>query len=100
MNNPLYILVSKNLNLAYQGVQSLHAACLWLLDNKDQQTWNNQTVVVLEVDNVERWKEKLDMLGIDNSPFIEPDIGNVMTAVACQHDRHSIFRKLKLMGAS
>lgn len=99
MPNKLYVLVNNTLSLPYQGVQGMHAVAQWLLDFKHTQTWNNETIVVLQVSDVEVWKDKLDILGEEYSYFLEPDVDNLMTALAVKTDRHSIFKKLKLMGS-
>jgi len=93
-------LVDRSLSIPYQGVQGAHAVAQWLLEHKDSQTWDNGTLVFVSVDNVEEWHNKLDYLGMDHSYFLEPDVDNLMTALACYTDDKRIFRKLKLMGSS
>lgn len=90
--------MDNSLTIGYQACQAGHCVAQWLLDNKDTQTWNNRTLVYLQVDNVERWKQKLDDLEIKNTHFCEPDIDNKMTSIACQVEDTRIFRKLKLLG--
>jgi hypothetical protein len=94
----LFIIVSNQLDLPYQGVQGGHVVAQWLLDNKDTQTWNNGTVIYLESDRpIERWLEKLQRREVQYSRFIEPDVDNAITAFAVLgHDK--LFKHLKLMG--
>lgn len=94
----LYVLVRNDISLAYQGVQAGHALAEWLLDNKDTQEWNNHTLVYLGVDSVEKWMYKLRALDIPYSYFVEPDIGNEVTALAT-YDDGFVFKDLKLMGS-
>jgi len=96
--NKLFILVSKDIPLEDKAVQAIHVACQYLLDNKDTQTWNNQTVVYLEAD-IDAWCIKLDIKGELYTIFKEPDLDYKITALACQTDRHNIFSKLNLMGS-
>lgn len=96
--NTLYILVRKDLDLAYRAVQGSHAMAAWLIENKETQMWNNNTLVFLEVDHIKRWKYKLDMWDIKYSYFLEPDLDNELTGIACQVES-DIFKNLNLMGS-
>jgi len=96
----LFVLIRNDLKPSYQAVQAGHAVAQWMLDNKDQK-WNNQTLVYLQVpdmDHLEVWASKLNSKAISFSQFNEPDINNQVTALACYTDK-GIFDKLKLMGA-
>ena len=88
--------------LAYQGVQAGHAVAQWLLEHPNQ-TWNNSYLIYLGVEEyqLERWMFKLDLKKIEYSKFIEPDVGNKITAIAIQlpEEYSNLFEKLKLMGA-
>ena len=96
----LFILINKDLDLAYQGVQGGHAAVQWVLDNKDQE-WNNGHLIFLESNKeLEKWETKFQYKGLKYSKFIEPDIGNVTTALAVLLDSEkSPFKHLKLIGS-
>ena len=93
----LFVVVREELPLAYQGVQSGHAVAQWLLDNKDNQNWNNQTLIYLKTPKLEHLMFKLDLQLIKYTKFIEPDLDNQITAIALQTDK-KYFSKLKLVG--
>jgi|WetSurMetagenome_2_1015567.scaffolds.fasta_scaffold1809102_1 hypothetical protein len=52
-------------------------------------------MIYLQVDNILTWKNKLDTHGKHYEEFIEPDVENKITAIACLDDG-KIFKKLKL----
>lgn len=89
----LYILINNELEAVYGCVQGGHAVAQWLLDNKDSQTWNNQYLIYLSAD-VKKWKLKLELMGIPHSCFLEPDLGNTLTAIAVEAPS-KLFQKLK-----
>ena len=96
MSQRLYVLVRKDLPKSYQAVQAGHAVAEWLLCD---QTWQNETLVYLGVDDENEllnWKERLDFKNSKYAEFREPDIGNQLTAVAVLTDG-KIFKKLKLI---
>ncbi len=93
----LYIIVDSRLGLAYQGVQGAHAVAQWMIEHPIQAAqWNNSTLIFLKVDTT-KWKTRLFTLKIDHSQFLEPDMNNIRTAIACYSDGE-IFKDLKLMG--
>ena len=89
----LYVLIDKNLDPVYGCVQGGHVVAQWLLEHPDQ-TWNNSYLIYLYAD-VERWKQRLSYEGLDVSEFIEPDLGNKLTALAIQDNSGEKFKKLK-----
>lgn len=93
----LYVVVHNQLgmSLQYQGVQGGHALAQWLIENPNQ-TWNNNFLIYLQ-DDLEKLTFKLDLKGIKYSKFIEPDLGNKLTAISLQTE-DKMFEKLKLMG--
>jgi hypothetical protein len=96
----LFILIRKDLPLAYQAVQAGHAVAQWMLDNPAHR-WGNQTLVYLSVPDethLDLWCSKLESRGYGYSEFREPDIDNQKTAVAC-YGAEKMFSKLNLMGA-
>jgi len=96
MNQRLYVLVRKDLPKSYQAVQAGHAVAEWLLYD---QSWQNETLVYLGVNNENElldWKERLDFNNIKHASFREPDIGDQLTAIATLSDG-KIFKKLKLI---
>ena len=87
--------------LAYQGVQAGHAVAEWMIKNPNQQ-WNNQTLVYLSVENEDKladWADKLSRRDEEYVQFVEPDIGNEVTALAVAPTNTKLFNKLKLMGS-
>ncbi len=57
--------------------------------------WRNQYLIYLKVDNILQWKDKLDFYHKQYAEFIEPDVGNKVTAIAC-FDDGKMFKRLKL----
>lgn len=57
--------------------------------------WKNQYLIYLQVEDILAWKSKLDFLDKQYAEFIEPDVGNKITSIACLDDG-KIFKKLKL----
>lgn len=92
----LFTLTKSDMEVGYQCAQGAHMVAQWLLDNPNQ-TWNNETLVMLEADDLDLWKFKLNTLGIPYSQFIEPDIGYVTTSIAVLGN-DKLFKKLKLVG--
>lgn len=93
----LYVVVHNQLSMSlqYQGVQGGHALAQWLIENPNQ-TWNNNFLIYLQ-DDLDKLIFKLDLKNIKYSKFIEPDLGNKLTAIALQTE-DKILEKLKLMG--
>lgn len=92
------MLVRKDLSLAYRAVQGGHAVAQWMIEYPGR--WENEYLVYIDTQDVkalEHWKYKLDFLGVSFSLFMEPDLDNQLTAIACVSDG-KMFRKLKLMG--
>ena len=90
----LYVLISKDLEPVYACVQGGHAVAQYLLEHP-KQDWNNQYLIYLYA-NVDNWKRKLDMFGLDYSSFREPDLDNALTALAVE-DEGKMFKNLKLV---
>jgi len=95
----LFILVDNQYPVGLQAAQSSHAACQWLLDNKETQSWNNGYIVLLQTGNLKKWMYKLGHKKMNFSSFTEPDVGHKITAIACLTDDYNTFRNLKLMGS-
>ena len=91
----LYVLISDKLNPIYGCVQGGHAVAQWMLDNKDNQTWNNNYLIYLYAD-IEKWSYKLKMKNLNFSTFNEPDLDNIQTAIAIETDG-SLFKNLKMV---
>lgn len=95
----LYVIVRKDLSVPQQAVQGGHAIAEFLLEH-DNHGWDNGTLVYLGVPDEQGLKkqiERLSLTGINHSVFIEPDIGDQMTAIAAVSDGKP-FRKLRLLG--
>ena len=106
MKNKLYILIDKNLDPIYGAVQGGHAVAEWLLENwqimkngDPDWDWKNDYLIYLSVD-INEWYEKLVRFDPNHfkwTYFIEPDLGNKMTAIAIYENDFpcSIKQKLK-----
>ena len=90
----LYVLISNNLSPVYGCVQGGHAVAQYLLDHPKQK-WNNEYLIYLYA-NLDTWKRRLDMIGLDYSSFKEPDLNNALTAIAVE-DEGKMFKNLKLV---
>ena len=90
----LYVLISNNLSPVYGCVQGGHAVAQYLLEHP-KQTWNNQYLIYLYA-NLNTWKRRLDIMGLDYSAFREPDLNNDLTAIAVE-DEGKMFKNLKLV---
>lgn len=90
----LYVLISKELDPVYGCVQGGHAVAQYLIEHP-KQSWNNQYLIYVYA-NVDKWKQKLDLFELDYSCFKEPDLNNVLTAIAVEDDG-KMFKNLKLV---
>lgn len=90
----LYVLISKDLQPVYGCVQGGHAVAKYLLDNP-KQTWNNSYIYYVYAD-IDKWVDKLTMLGETFSVFEEIDLDFKQTALAIEHSGN-LFKKLKLV---
>lgn len=94
----MYVLVRNDLSKTYQMVQGAHALAQFALKYpKEFSEWGNSTIVFLGIRNLIEmriWMRKLfdeDKICIG---FMEPDLDNQITAIAC-FDSGEIFRELK-----
>lgn len=87
----LYVLIDENLEPVYGCVQGGHAVAQWILEHPEQK-WNNSYLIYLSAD-IDKWRRKLDMKGIDYSEFVEPDLDYQVTAIAIENDGR-LFREL------
>jgi hypothetical protein len=94
MQQRLYVLIDKTLDPIYGCVQGGHAVAQWLLDHPSQ-SWNNNYLIYLEAD-IDKWKERLEYLGIDYTSFQEPDLKNQITSLAILGNE-KLFKHLKLI---
>ena len=96
-SSKLYVLVSNKYPLAYQGVQGGHAVAEWLLNNRQQTEWDNDTLVYLACKDIGHWWHKLQHYGINPVTWHEPDQKNELTAMAVL-GHGELFKNLSLMG--
>jgi hypothetical protein len=87
-------LIDSQYSDSYRAVQAGHAVAKYMLKFLDSE-WKNQYLIYLKVDDILFWKSKLDLLNKQYAEFIEPDVGNKITAIACL-DEGKIFKKLEL----
>ena len=83
----MYCLIRKDLSKSYQAVQAGHAVAQYFLDHGIPDTWDNGTMIYLGVENensLRKWEYKLS--GSKHSSFIEPDIGDELTALSIIDD--------------
>lgn len=90
----LYVLIDKSLEPVYGCVQGGHAVAQYLIEHSTR-NWKNEYLIYVYAD-IHKWMEKLTFLGEDFSYFREPDLKNVITAIAIESDG-KIFRHLKLV---
>lgn len=93
----MYVLCRKDLGAIYGIVQGTHAVAEYLL--KKETKWMNGTIVMLGVTNeyvLKKWQEKLQKNNIPFASFLEPDLGQQLTAIACVLEDGKIFEKLRL----
>ena len=93
----LFAIAINTIDKSYQGVQMGHAVSK-LAAKHPEINWDNQTFVYLQASelNLQKLLLKLEQEGIDATLFIEPDIGNKLTAIACLTENHKLFKSLKL----
>ena len=93
----MYCLIRKDLSKSYQAVQGGHAIAQYFLDHGLPTDWDNGTMIFLGVENkdsLEKWQMKLNRH--KHSAFIEPDIGNEITALSIINDG-KMFSNLSLL---
>lgn len=92
----LYVLIADRLDPVYGCVQGGHAVAQWLLEHPEQD-WNNSYLIYLKAD-IDKWKQRLDLYGIDYTMFQEPDLQGQTTSLAILGN-DKLFKKLDLVGA-
>ena len=90
----LYVLISNKLDSIYGCVQGGHVVAEWLLSHPDQ-NWNNSYLIYVSAD-IQKWKDKLDLMDIEYTEFKEPDLDNEITALAVLNN-DKMFKNLKLV---
>ena len=90
----LYVLISNKLDSIYGCVQGGHAVAEWLLTHPNQE-WNNNYLIYVSAD-VDKWKDRLNIMNVDYTEFKEPDLDHQTTALAVLNN-DKMFKKLKLI---
>lgn len=90
----LYVLISNKLDSIYGCVQGGHVVAEWLLTHPNQE-WNNNYLIYVSAD-VDKWKNRLNIMNIDYTEFKEPDLDYQTTALAVLNN-DKMFKNLKLI---
>ena len=90
----LYVLISNKLDSIYGCVQGGHVVAEWLLTHPNQK-WNNNYLIYVSAD-VDKWKNRLNIMNIDYTEFKEPDLDYQTTALAVLNN-DKMFKNLKLI---
>ncbi len=93
----LYVLIRNDLSSSQQAVQGGHVVAKFASKRPDI-NWDRQTFVYLKVSQyqLKKYLHRLSMDGIFHEKFIEPDIGNQLTSIACL-DQNDSFKGLNLL---
>lgn len=110
MSLKMYVLVRKDLVPSYAAVQAGHALAQYIIENPDlvgtgiDSNWHNGTLIYLAVEDENdliNWASIMYENDIIYSEFVEPDIGDEVTAVAAldYQDRRleELFKELSLL---
>lgn len=94
-NQKLYILVRNDIPVPDQAVQACHAAEMWA--KFDQGDFRDGATVLLSISGtaIGIWQRKLAQKCLSHCHFQEPDLGNIVTVIACHTDTN-IFSGLPL----
>ena len=90
----LYVLISNKLDSIYGCVQGGHVVAEWLLTHPNQE-WNNNYLIYVSAD-VDKWKDRLNIMNVDYTEFKEPDLDYQTTALAVLNN-DKMFKNLKLI---
>jgi hypothetical protein len=97
----MYVLVRSDLSKSQQAVQGGHAVAEYLLMcDRDNITWNNGTIVYLDIPyekELRLWCKKLNDIELEYYEFYEIDINNQMTALATVTDDEELFNDVLLL---
>lgn len=98
------MIVRSDLTEGQKAVQSAHAAVNFVFEHPNRAgPWFRESnyLVLLEADNevVERIIDKCNKVGLDYIVFREPDLGNIITAIAIEPSSttQKLVRNLKLL---
>jgi hypothetical protein len=104
----LYVVTRSDLPSGDQAVQAGHAVAEYIINRKGNFNWNNETLIYLVVDDLEKMEllmRKLRAKFIQYFVWCEPDLQNQMTAFACPCGTldeggyvSSCFDNLKMLG--
>jgi DUF1365 family protein len=95
------VLVRKDLVYSSPAVQAGHVVAEFCLNSSSATTWNNRTLIYLEVEDLKKlrwWCFKLEKKNIEWFEFKEPDMNNELTAICIfLSEENTIFNGLKLL---
>ncbi len=95
----LYVVVRDDLSPSQKAVQAGHAVAEFLLKNKTTETWRNGTLVYLIVNDLSKLRTLMHKLYDNNAnftTFIEPDLDNEATSLACLGS-NKMFKNLRML---
>jgi len=97
----MYCIVRNDLRHNHKACQGGHAIAQYFIDHGKHEFWNNGTMIYLRAKDeahLIQLKDKLKKDGIKHSYFVEPDIGNQFTAIACiDNEKEERFKNLRLL---
>lgn len=101
LKNRLYVIVRKDIPCSLPAVQGAHVVAEFCLKSPDANKWNNQTLIFLQVDNLEKlehWTYRLWKNNLHWTEFREPDINHELTAICTWlEEETSLFDRLELL---
>lgn len=100
INKRLYVITRKDLPCSSPPVQAGHCVAEFCLKSDLAKEWNNNTLIYLEVENLERLNQlifKLSEKNINYYEFKEPDIDNQITSICTIINDKKIFKNLRLL---
>jgi hypothetical protein len=95
----MYCIIRKDMPTSYRACQGGHAIAQYFIDHGMHDIWDNGTMIYLKAhdeDHLLEIKKGLETNAIKHSIFIEPDLGDQHTALACI-DTGERFRDLVLL---
>lgn len=95
----MYCIIRKDMGSSYRACQGGHAIAQYFIDHGMHDAWDNGTMIYLRAhdeDHLLEIKDNLSKDGIKHSIFIEPDLGDQHTALACI-DTGERFKNLALL---
>jgi len=95
----MYVISRAQLDPIYQCVQGGHALVAFTQKYPEiTKEWDNQYLIYLNSYTLDNVMKDLDLYNIPYAKFVEPDMGDCVTAIACYGDGR-YFKDLKLVRA-